>query len=107
VTDAGDTPLLPGQVVERRLFAKANAELAEGQRPARAALLLLGIKQAAVQSESFLSAASFQETTKVLTEAALAGKVDELAGPKENVLLGHLVPVGTGFRPAVQPQGPA
>ena len=70
-------------------------------------MLLLGIKQAAVQSDSFLSAASFQETTKVLTEAALAGKVDELTGLKENVLLGHLVPVGTGFRPAVEPQGRA
>ena len=75
--------------------------------PAKGEVQLLGITKAAVQSESFISAASFQETTKVLTEAALAGKVDELAGPKENVLLGHLVPVGTGFRPAVQPQGPA
>jgi DNA-directed RNA polymerase subunit beta' len=107
VTDAGDTDLLPGQVVERRALARANAALGEGRRPARATPLLLGIKQAAVQSESFLSAASFQETTKVLTEAALAGKVDELTGLKENVLLGHLVPVGTGFRPAVQPQGQA
>jgi DNA-directed RNA polymerase subunit beta' len=60
--------------------------------------VLLGITKAAVQSESFISAASFQETTKVLTEAALAGKVDELVGLKENVILGHLIPAGTGFR---------
>jgi DNA-directed RNA polymerase subunit beta' len=98
---------LPGEVVERRAIEEANASLGEGQRPARAEAVLLGIKQAAVQSDSFLSAASFQETAKVLTEAALAGKVDELTGLKENVLLGHLVPVGTGFRPAVEPQGQA
>ena len=60
--------------------------------------MLLGITKAAVQSESFISAASFQETTKVLTEAALAGKVDDLVGLKENVILGHLIPAGTGFR---------
>ena len=59
---------------------------------------MLGITKAAVQSDSFISAASFQETTKVLTEAALAGKVDELVGLKENVILGHLIPAGTGFR---------
>jgi DNA-directed RNA polymerase subunit beta' len=107
VLDAGDTHLLPGQVVERRAVEEANAALDEGQRPASADAVLLGIKQAAVQSDSFLSAASFQETAKVLTEAALACKVDELTGLKENVLLGHLVPVGTGFRPAVEPQGHA
>jgi len=65
--------------------------------PATAATQLLGITKAAVQSSSFISAASFQETTKVLTEAALAGKVDTLVGLKENVILGHLVPAGTGF----------
>jgi DNA-directed RNA polymerase subunit beta' len=107
VLDAGDTGLLPGQVVERAAVRAANAALKKSQRPARVAALLLGVSKAAVQAESFLSAASFQETTKVLTEAALAGKVDELVGLKENVLLGHLVPVGTGFRPAVEPQGQA
>ena len=66
--------------------------------PATCSTQLLGISKAAVQSESFISAASFQETTKVLTEAALAGKVDYLVGLKENVILGHLVPAGTGFR---------
>src|SRR5437764_14786240 len=65
---------------------------------AAASTQLLGITKAAVQSDSFISAASFQETTKVLTEAALAGKVDYLVGLKENVILGHLVPAGTGFR---------
>ena len=67
-------------------------------KPATASTQLLGITKAAVQSSSFISAASFQETTKVLTEAALAGKVDRLVGLKENVILGHLIPAGTGFR---------
>jgi DNA-directed RNA polymerase subunit beta' len=67
-------------------------------KPAHAEVQLLGITKAAVQSNSFISAASFQETTKVLTEAALAGKVDRLVGLKENVILGHLIPAGTGFR---------
>src|SRR5213078_5174800 len=66
--------------------------------PANSSTVLLGITKAAVQSESFISAASFQETTKVLTEAALAGKVDHLVGLKENVILGHLIPAGTGFK---------
>ena len=65
---------------------------------ATASTQLLGITKAAVQSSSFISAASFQETTKVLTEAALAGKIDRLVGLKENVILGHLIPAGTGFR---------
>jgi DNA-directed RNA polymerase subunit beta' len=107
VTDAGDTGLLPGQVVERSAFEAANARLGRGKRKAACANLVLGISKAAVQADSFLSAASFQETTKVLAQAALAGKVDELHGLKENVLLGHLMPAGTGFRPAVEPQGQA
>jgi DNA-directed RNA polymerase subunit beta' len=77
-----------------------GGEISKGTRPKRAtaSTQLLGITKAAVQSGSFISAASFQETTKVLTEAALAGKVDELVGLKENVILGHLIPAGTGFR---------
>ena len=73
---------------------------AKGVKPksATASTQLLGITKAAVQSSSFISAASFQETTKVLTEAALAGKIDRLVGLKENVILGHLIPAGTGFR---------
>ncbi len=139
VTDAGDSKLLPGIVMDRGEFRKANEALARcvkiknpGDAPfekeaivprdqfelenaqveahggsaatcekpglAKAATQLLGITKAAVQSESFISAASFQETTKVLTEAALASKEDPLVGLKENVILGHLMPAGTGFR---------
>jgi DNA-directed RNA polymerase subunit beta' len=139
VDSVGDTPLLPGSVIDKFEFRRVNAELmscvkikdpgdtefrvgdcvprdhfeqenirVEGNggrkaewirpKPAAASTQLLGITKAAVQSESFISAASFQETTKVLTEAALAGKVDYLVGLKENVILGHLVPAGTGFK---------
>jgi DNA-directed RNA polymerase subunit beta' len=93
--------------VPRELVENANASIeavggspAKGVRPKPASgrTQLLGITKAAVQSASFISAASFQETTKVLTEAALAGKVDHLVGLKENVILGHLIPAGTGFR---------
>jgi len=108
IKDPGDAAeLREGEVVSRDYVDKVNAEIeAKGGRkvewtrpqPARASTQLLGITKAAVQSESFISAASFQETTKVLTEAALAGKVDRLVGLKENVILGHLVPAGTGFK---------
>jgi DNA-directed RNA polymerase subunit beta' len=99
VTDAGDTALLPGAVVDRFKFRKENKKVAEqGLKPARAEPLLLGITKASLQSESFIAAASFQETTKVLTQAALAGRVDHLVGLKENVILGHLIPAGTGFK---------
>ena len=107
VTDPGDTDLREGECVRRETFEQKNAEvMADGgrtatcvnPRPATATPQLLGITKAAVQSQSFISAASFQETTKVLTEAALAGKVDNLIGLKENVILGHLIPAGTGFR---------
>src|SRR5690606_21362460 len=88
----------------REANAKAEAAgkepaKAKRARPATGRTLLLGITKASLQSESFLSGASFQETTKVLTEAALRGAVDELVGLKENVLLGHLIPAGTGFKP--------
>ena len=97
-----------GQIVTRDELKEINAKVEEkerhdgqGQAPktATARTLLLGITKAALQSRSFISAASFQETTKVLTEAALAGKVDYLVGLKENVILGHLIPAGTGFKP--------
>ncbi len=138
VEDVGDSTMLPGVVIDKFEFRKANEQLMEcvkitepgntefqigdivpgstleevnaqveaaDQKPAKstrpkaatASIQLLGITKAAVQSESFISAASFQETTKVLTEAALAGKVDNLVGLKENVILGHLIPAGTGF----------
>jgi DNA-directed RNA polymerase subunit beta' len=117
VRDGGDTDLLPGTVVERSALRAANARLGAGTavarsagrakpaqgRPATGVSVLLGVSRAALQADGFLSAASFQETTRVLAEAALAGKVDELAGLKENVLLGRLVPTGTGFRLASAP----
>ncbi|MEL6897287.1 MAG: DNA-directed RNA polymerase subunit beta', partial [Planctomycetota bacterium] len=107
VSSKGDSDFEEGQILPKDLFQKTNAEIeskgatpAKGKRPktATASTQLLGITKAAVQSNSFISAASFQETTKVLTEAALAGKVDRLVGLKENVILGHLIPAGTGFR---------
>jgi DNA-directed RNA polymerase subunit beta' len=107
VVDAGDTKFTVGTIVKKNIFEEGNAEAeamggkpAKGKKPkpATASTQLLGITKAAVQSSSFISAASFQETTKVLTEAALAGKVDRLVGLKENVILGHLIPAGTGFR---------
>jgi len=99
VEDPGDSDFLPGAVVDKFRFRESNAQLGiQRKKPATASPLLLGITKASLQSDSFISAASFQETTKVLTEAALAGKSDELVGLKENVILGHLVPTGTGFR---------
>jgi hypothetical protein len=99
VEDPGDSEFLPGAVVDKFRFREANQVLRQQRKkPATAAPLLLGITKASLQSDSFISAASFQETTKVLTEAALAGKKDNLVGLKENVILGHLVPTGTGFR---------
>jgi len=96
--DVGDTDLLPGSIVDKFRFRRENERvIATGGKPASAQPLLLGITKAALQSESFISAASFQETTKVLTEAALAGRIDYLRGLKENVILGHLIPAGTGF----------
>jgi DNA-directed RNA polymerase subunit beta' len=98
VNDPGDSEFLPGAVVDKFRFRRENERLVrERKKPATSSPLLLGITKASLQSESFISAASFQETTKVLTEAALAGKRDNLVGLKENVILGHLVPAGTGF----------
>ncbi|MEN8127372.1 MAG: DNA-directed RNA polymerase subunit beta' [Planctomycetota bacterium] len=107
-SDAGDTDLTVGQLLTKEEIEAANekAEMLGGEpakgkkpRPATANTLLLGITKASLQSDSFLSAASFQETTKVLTEAALAGTKDYLHGLKENIILGHLIPAGTAFKP--------
>jgi DNA-directed RNA polymerase subunit beta' len=107
IKDPGDSKFIKDKIVSKDAFEEERARLeAEGKdlptfttpTPASCSTQLLGITKAAVQSDSFISAASFQETTKVLTEAALAGKVDYLVGLKENVILGHLVPAGTGFR---------
>ncbi len=103
VDKPGDTEFLPGSVVDKFYFNHINEKVrSEGKKPASYKPLLLGITKASLQSDSFISAASFQETTKVLTEAALAGKKDNLLGLKENVILGHMVPAGTGFRKHVR-----
>jgi DNA-directed RNA polymerase subunit beta' len=99
VLDPGDTGFLMGEQVDKNRFFRTNAKvLASGQRPATAEPLVLGITQASLTTESFISAASFQETTKVLTEAALLAKKDYLYGLKENVIVGRLVNAGSGFR---------
>ncbi len=98
VTDVGDTDFLVGEHVEKRSFEAANLRMAEqDKQPALAEPLLLGITKASLSTESFISAASFQETTKVLTEASMWGKVDHLLGLKENVIMGRLIPAGTGM----------
>ena len=108
IVEPGDTEFAQGQIVLQDRVEQANMEAESSgkepaktkrPRPASAKTLLLGVTKASLQSESFLSAASFQESTKVFTEAALAGKIDELRGLKENVILGHLIPAGTSFRP--------
>ncbi|MDE1890556.1 MAG: DNA-directed RNA polymerase subunit beta' [Planctomycetota bacterium] len=99
VDDVGDTSFLPGQIMDKFKFKEENKKIIEkGGKPATAKPMLLGITKASIQSDSFISAASFQETTKVLTRAALEGKTDRLVGLKENVILGHLVPAGTGYK---------
>ncbi|MFO7638607.1 MAG: DNA-directed RNA polymerase subunit beta' [bacterium] len=99
IIDAGDSNFIEGEIVERRRLYEENQRLAmENLRPAGFQPILLGITRAALLTESFLSAASFQETTRVLSEAAIQGKVDRLRGLKENVIVGRLVPAGTGFR---------
>src|SRR5438067_926643 len=96
ITDGGDTTLLAGEQVDRQEMDETNARLTKGQRPAEGKPVLLGITKASLQTRSFISAASFQETTRVLTEAAVQGKVDTLQGLKENVIVGRLIPAGTG-----------
>ncbi|MEX0586720.1 MAG: DNA-directed RNA polymerase subunit beta', partial [Pirellulales bacterium] len=107
ISAKGDSDFEAETIVPKEALEQVNAHIealggavAKGVKPksATAATQLLGITKASVQSSSFISAASFQETTKVLTEAALAGKIDRLVGLKENVILGHLIPAGTGFR---------
>ena len=98
IVDAGDTNLLPGELVEVQLFEKENeAVQANGGQVATCEYMLLGITKASLNTESFISAASFQETTRILTEAAVDGKKDLLRGLKENVIIGRLIPAGTGF----------
>lgn len=98
IVDGGDTSLLPGQRITTHQFTAANKEaLINGLHPAVATPLILGIKAAALASDSFLSAASFQETTRILTDATVKGKLDPLHGLKENVITGRLIPAGRGI----------
>jgi DNA-directed RNA polymerase subunit beta' len=99
ITEPGDTSFLWGEQVDRLAFDEENRAIeAKGGKPAEATPVLLGITKASLETESFISAASFQDTTRVLTEAATLGKIDKLRGFKENVIMGHLIPAGTGFR---------
>jgi DNA-directed RNA polymerase subunit beta' len=99
IQNPGDSPFLPNAVVDRfKLKEENNKAKKAGKKPGTFKPLLLGVTKAAIQSESFIAAASFQETTKVLTDAALSGRRDDLIGLKENVIVGHMVPSGTGFK---------
>ncbi len=99
IEESGDSEYLPGINVDALEFAEMNEKLeAEGKEPAKGTQIMLGITKASLATNSFLSAASFQETTKVLTDAAIKGKVDPLIGLKENVLIGKLIPAGTGMK---------
>ena len=99
IEDSGDTELLTGEVVDISRCDEENEKtLRAGGRPAIARRMLLGITRAALMTESFLSSSSFQETSRVLTDAALKGKVDNLVGIKENVIIGKLIPAGSGLK---------
>jgi len=119
VMDAGDTRFIQGEQVERADVLEENEKVqAEGRKPATFSYMLLGITKASLSTDSFISAASFQETTRVLTEAAIMGKRDGLRGLKENVIVGRLIPAGTGLayhkvrkdqaaEPPLMPEAPA
>ena len=97
IKSPGDSNLLPGEIIEKINFDEINAKLKlESKKEAIGERILMGITKASLQTESFISAASFQETTRVLTDAAIKGKTDKLKGLKENVIVGRLVPAGTG-----------
>jgi DNA-directed RNA polymerase subunit beta' len=99
VSDPGDSDFLPGQLADYMEFeAEADKAVADGGQPPTFKEVLLGITKASLATDSFLSAASFQETTRVLTDAALSGKVDNLMGLKENVIIGKLIPTGSGMK---------
>ena len=99
IMEAGDTNFLPGSLVNFHEFTEGNKNaIIQGKKPAFGKPILLGITKASLETDSFLSAASFQETTRILTDAAIRGKIDPLQGLKENVLIGKLIPAGTGVR---------
>jgi DNA-directed RNA polymerase subunit beta' len=98
IQDPGDTEFLEGEHVDKVIFREANARsVRKNVKPASAEPLLLGITKASLTTQSFISAASFQETTRVLTDAAIRGARDDLLGLKENIIIGHLIPAGTGI----------
>jgi DNA-directed RNA polymerase subunit beta' len=100
ITDAGDSKFLSGEIVLKYKYEEERKAIkAKGGKPPVAQPVLLGITKAALSSDSFISAASFQETTRILTEAAVTGQIDMLRGLKENVTIGHLIPAGTGLQP--------
>ncbi len=99
IEDPGDTDFLTDMQIDKFKFQEENERvIKKGKKPAQAKPILLGITKASLSMESFIAAASFQETTRVLTDAAASGRCDELLGLKENVIMGHLIPAGTGFR---------
>ena len=99
IEEVGDTEFVVGELVDKFVFQEENDRVvAQGRRPATAKPILLGITKASLSTDSFISAASFQETTRVLTEAAISGKTDDLRGLKENVIVGRLIPAGTGLK---------
>ena len=105
IVDSGDTFLLPGSLVNFYEFTEGNKKtILEGKKPATAVPVLFGITKASLETDSFLSAASFQETTRILTDAAIHGKVDHLSGLKENVIIGKLIPAGTGAKSYRNPE---
>jgi DNA-directed RNA polymerase subunit beta' len=98
VTDSGDTTLLGGEYIDKDVFEKINLKMIDSKlKPAQSSPVLLGITKASLQTKSFISAASFQETTRVLTDSAVQGRVDSLKGLKENIIVGRLIPAGTGL----------
>jgi DNA-directed RNA polymerase subunit beta' len=97
VLNTGDTTLIPGEIIEIAEIEKANRALKKGQEPAKYEKLFLGITKASLNTASFLSAASFQQTSQILIKAAISGQIDRLKGLKENVIIGRLIPAGTGF----------
>ncbi|MEW6680502.1 MAG: DNA-directed RNA polymerase subunit beta', partial [bacterium] len=99
ITDPGETGLLPGEQIDRAKFKEINEKAKRGgKKQAQGKIILLGITKASLATDSFISAASFQETTRVLTDASIEGQIDDLSGLKENVIIGRLIPTGTGFR---------
>ena len=99
VVDTGDTDLINGKTISLKEFTEANKKvILEDKSPATGRPVLLGITKASLETDSFLSAASFQETTRILTDAAMKGKIDKLTGLKENVIIGKLIPAGTGAK---------